>query len=178
MVLYQGGSYAHVVLEEHKPASSLTTITDKKTKRIFTMTKSRRQQNQDNNSSSSDEENDCCYYILPMSASSTAHLSLYCERMANYLLDHSSSNGSPSSSSSSSSSSNSLLLDVCGTMACHRSEFVARKCFVATTCDDMAKQLADFAKGGSSPPQPFLRGSKARVAFVFTGQGMGNLDCV
>jgi len=101
------------------------------------------------------EENLISYHLLPMSAATLAHLRLYCEKMADYLCG-------PAAAS---------LADICGTIAHHRSEFPSRKCFVATTREEMAQQLNTFAKSGGSPPQPFMAGSKARVAFVFTGQG-------
>jgi len=100
------------------------------------------------------------YHILPLSAHSKAHLQRYSAVMAEFFSD--ASQAAPSAT---------LLRDSCGTMACHRSRFAAaRKCFVVTSTTELAKQLTTFSSA-NDVPKPSAKGAKARVAFVFTGQG-------
>jgi len=127
-----GGSFGHVVLEEYKPSSLLPSPP----KPIFI--------NQD----------DVGYHLLPLSASSTAHLRLYAQHVADYLRSGRHIN----------------LRDVCGTFSCKRTRFAARKCIVASDPVDMADQLTAFMESNASP-QASLNGADTRVAFVFTGQG-------
>jgi len=125
-----GGSFSHVVLEEYRPRQP----SPPKPVAI--------------------RQSDVGYHLLPLSASSSAHLRLYAERLADYLHSNPHVN----------------LRDVCGTFARHRSRFAIRKCIVASTSEEMADQLAAFAKSGDAP-KASMNGAKTRVAFVFTGQG-------
>jgi acyl transferase domain-containing protein len=143
-----GGSYGHAILEEYRgPAAGARARARSSTGVITGMGVQK------------DET-----HLLALSAFSLPHLQLYAERLAAYLRGQAAKGQGEQQQQL-------LLRDMCATLWCHRSRFMYRRAFQATTPLALATQLEAFSKGGGDGIKAAGEGRKMQACFVFTGQG-------